>query len=173
MHGESLKDFCKSCGSGGKAVPAGTYTGPITATITTTLHVTGKVPSEGGGSQTAKGTVTVVSDGTKVTGTIHVSGGGTAHVGVPSVLEMTDASIGQMDGTISGTAVDPIASGTLKGTDEAAGAVSSPFRAGLHLTKVTCSSITGDLVAMFAEITRPEAQYVTIGGQRRWTATKQ
>jgi hypothetical protein len=81
----------------------------------------------------------------------------------------TDTSIGTMTGTISGSAANPIASGTLQGSTEVAGAVSSPFRAGLHITRVTCASVSGDLVAMFSEIYASFTNLVTVSGSGGWT----
>ena len=161
------------CSGSATTIPAGTYSGPISATIKTVLHVGDTVQAAGSGTTTMTGTITLVSDGTKVTGRIDAHGGGTASVGLKGGPTFQDSSIGSMKGTLSGSASDPRAAGTLSGTDEAAGAQSAPFAAGLHLTAIGCSSITGDLVAMIREIEAPVAQFLTVSGSGSWTAPRQ
>jgi hypothetical protein len=96
----------------------------------------------------------------------HGGGSATARAGG---FQVTDTSIGTMTGTISGSAANPIASGTLQGSIEIAGAVSSPFWAGLRLTRASCASVSGDLVAMFTEIYAAVTNLVTVSGSGAWT----
>lgn len=145
------------CVASGTTIPAGTYSGPLTETIDITLQ-------GAHGTNTGAGTITIVSDGKNVTGSIDVHGSGNATAGI-----ITDTSIGTMTGTISGSAANPIASGTLQGSSEVAGAVSSPFRAGLHITRASCASVSGDLVAMFSQIYAEFTNLVTVSGTGAWT----
>ena len=154
------------------AIPAGTYTGPISGTIISTLHFSGQVSADGKGTQQFTGKVSLVSNGTTVTGSIEVSGSGTSHVGLDSLPIGDDSNIGGMKGTISGPASSPTVAGTLASDDQVAGHVSEPFKAGLHLTSITCTSVSGDLLAMMKEVELPVAQYVTLTGNASWTATK-
>jgi hypothetical protein len=168
VHGESLQEFC-SCGSNGTAIPAGTYSGPVNATITLTLHTGGQLTADGSGTSSMAGRITVVSDGTKATGTIALSLSGSSKLGLDGLQVGEDTDTGQMTGTVSGSAANPIGSGTVKGSTSSGGPTSGPFRAGLHLTKVGCTSISGDLVAMIAEIYAPVGNDVKVSGSGAWT----
>jgi hypothetical protein len=171
VHGESLKEAC-SCGSDGTAVPPGTYKGTIHAVLNVKLHVSGQLTADGSGTSTGDGTVTVVSDGKTVSGSMSVKATGTSKLSFDPIGIGDDSYFGGLSGTISGPAGAPIVTGTLASTDAVAGPQSSPLKAGLHLTQVTCGSISGDLVAMFVEITKPVSQYVTVTGSGKWTAPR-
>jgi hypothetical protein len=161
-----------TCAGSGTAIPAGTYIAHVKGVITTSLHFSGQISADGSGSQTVAGTIHLISDGHTVTGAINAGGSGSSKVGLQGTVQFEDSAIGKMVGTISGTASAPMASGTLSGTDEVGGPVSAPFQAGLHLTQIGCSSISGDMVAMFREIEAPNAKYLTIGGSAAWTAPR-
>jgi hypothetical protein len=164
-----------SSGNCATAVPAGTYTGPINATIVTHLHLgpSGSPGQDaGGGTSQATGSVTVVSDGQKVTGTFTAGGFGQAAVGLPDSVQVQSSSTGSMTGTISGPASSPVVDGTMHGVIDDGQTTDATFHAGLHLTQISCTSITGDLVAMFVEMEAPVAQYITFGGSGLWTATR-
>ena len=117
--------------------------------------------------------MTVVSDGKTVSGSMSVKATGTSKLSFDPIGIGDDSYFGGLTGTISGPADAPIVTGTLESVDAVAGPQNSPLKAGLHLTRVTCGSISGDLVAMFVEITRPVSQYITVTGSGEWTATKQ
>jgi hypothetical protein len=44
--------------------------------------------------------------------------------------------------------------------------------AGLYISRVSCASISGDVVAMFRDFAAPVAPYLTIGGSGTWTAAR-
>lgn len=149
----------------GKTIPAGHYSGPVEGTVNTSLTV---VVAAGNGSDHMSGTITIASDGHQVTGSMNLKGAGSADVGVPGALTINTTHFGSLVGTISGPASNPVVDGTLQGTDDS-GQHSSSFHAGLHVTKASCDSVSGDIVALFQEITAPESQYLTINGSAPWT----
>jgi len=172
-----------SCSSGGTTIPAGTYAGPIDATLTTQMHLNvpgASIPNAGGGDDRMTGNVMVVSDGTKVTGTITLSELGLSHVGLPGSVNVHTVSNGGLTATISGPASSPVVDGTFSGewasldapVINATGSATSPVHAGLHITRVGCGSISGDAIAMFAEFATSVAQYLSFGGSGVWTATR-
>ena len=160
------------CSSGTTGpIPAGTYTGPITATLISALHLPqdpGKYGSPGGGTATVVGMVTLVSDGATVKGTIHAAGSSNSHVGLKDSVTVVSIGSGSLNGTISGPATGPVVKGTLASSE----AAPTPFTSGLHLTRIGCGAISGDLVAMYAEIAKPVATYITITGSGAWTAPR-
>ena len=172
-----------SCSSSGTTIPAGTYSGPIDATLTTQMHINvpgASIPNAGGGDERMTGNVKVVSDGTKVTGTMTLSELGLSHVGLPGSVNVHTVSNGGLTATISGPASSPVVDGTLTGewasldapVINSSGSATSPVHAGLHITRVGCSSISGDAIAMFAEFASSVAQYLSFGGSGVWTATR-
>jgi len=172
-----------SCSSNGTTIPAGTYSGPIDATLTTQMHLNlpgASIPNAGGGDERITGNVKVVSDGTKVTGTMTLSELGLSHVGLPGSVNVHTVSNGGLTATISGPASNPVVDGTFSGewasldapVINGSGSATSPVHAGLHVTRVGCDSISGDAIAMFAEFASSVAQYLSFGGSGVWTATR-
>jgi hypothetical protein len=138
------------------------------------------IPDAGGGTEAFTGTVNVVSDGKQVTGMITLSGLGLSQVGLPGAVNVHSVDNGGLTATISGSASSPVVEGTLSGewasldapVINATGSADSPIHAGLHITRASCDSISGDAIAMFAEFAAPVAQYLTLGGSGVWTATR-
>ena len=172
-----------SCSGTGTTIPAGTYSGPIKATLTTQMHLDlpgASVPDAGGGTSAFNGDVNVVSDGKQVTGTITLSELGLSHVGLPGAVNVHTVDDGGLTATISGSASSPVVSGTFSGewasldapVVNATGSADTPLHAGLHITRAGCDSISGDAIAMFAEFASPVAQYLSFGGSGVWTATR-
>lgn len=149
----------------GKSIPAGRYSGQVDGSLNTHLTV---VEAAGNGSDHMSGSITLTSDGHQVTGSMTLKGAGSADVSVPGELTVNTTHFGSLVGTISGPASSPVVDGTLAGSDDS-GAHSSPFHAGLHVTKASCDAVSGDIVAMFQEITAPESPYLTIDGSAPWT----
>jgi hypothetical protein len=172
-----------SCSAGGTAVPAGSYAGPIKATLTTQMHLDlpgVAISDAGSGTEVLTGDVMVVSDGSRVTGTITLSGLGLSQVGLPGAVDVHSVDNGDLKATISGSASAPAVDGTLGGSwasldapvINATGSAESPVHGGLHLTRASCDSISGDAIAMFAEFASSVAQYLSFGGSGIWTATR-
>jgi hypothetical protein len=172
-----------SCSAGGTAVPAGSYAGPIKATLTTQMHLDlpgVAISDAGSGTEVLTGDVMVVSDGSRVTGTITLSGLGLSQVGLPDAVDVHSVDNGDLKATISGSASAPAVDGTLGGSwasldapvINATGSAESPVHGGLHLTRASCDSISGDAIAMFAEFASSVAQYLSFGGSGIWTATR-
>jgi hypothetical protein len=172
-----------SCNVSGTTIPAGSYAGPIKATLTTQMHLNlpqATIPDAGGGTEAFTGNVNVVSDGKQVTGTITLSGLGLSQVGLPGSVNVHTVDNGGLTGAISGSASNPMVNGTLTGewasldapVINATGSAESPIHAGLHITRVGCNSISGDAIAMFAEFASSVAQYLSLGGSGIWTATR-
>lgn len=172
-----------ACTTSGMTIPAGRYSGAIKTTLTTQMHLNlpgVSVPSAGGDTESMSGTVTVISDGRTVTGSITMSGLGLSQVGLPGGPAVHSVDNGDLTGRISGSASDPIVNGTLSGEwasldapiANATGSASNSFQAGLHVSRVGCASISGDAIAMFAQIAAPVAQYLSIGGSGSWTANR-
>lgn len=160
----------------------GHYAGPVKATLTTTMHldVGGvTIAHAGGGTEVLKGIVRLASDGQSVTGSITMSGLGLSQVGVPGGVAVHSVDNGELTGRISGPASAPIVTGTLSGewasldapVLNGSGSAENKFTAGLHVTSASCTSVSGDAIAMFAQIADPVRQYVTVGGSGSWTAT--
>jgi hypothetical protein len=171
------------CSSSGTTIPAGTYSGPIKATLTTQMHLNlpqASIPDAGGGTEAFTGNVMVVSDGNQVTGTITLSGLGLSQVGLPGAVNVHTVDNGGLTATISGSASSPVVQGTLTGewasldapVINTTGSAASPIHAGLHITRAGCDSISGDAIAMFAEFASSVSQYLSFGGSGVWTATR-
>jgi hypothetical protein len=171
------------CRSAGKAIPAGHFTGPIKATLTTRMHLSlggASVPNAGGGTEALTGSIALTSDGRTVTGTITLTGLGLSQVGLPGAVKVHSVDNGELTGAISGAAGAPEVTGTLSGEWASLdapvlnghGSAANQVRAGLHVTRATCTAVTGDAIAMFAQIATPVAQYLSIGGSGTWTATR-
>jgi hypothetical protein len=172
-----------SCSASGTTIPAGSYAGPIKATLTTKMHLNlpqATIPDAGGGTEALTGNVTVVSNGKQVSGTITLSGLGLSQVGLPGSVNVHTVDNGGLTATISGSASSPMVNGTLTGewasldapVINATGSANSPIHAGLHITRAGCDSISGDAIAMFAEFASSVAQYLSFGGSGKWTATR-
>ena len=172
-----------SCGGNGTTIPAGTYAGPIKATLTTQMRINlpgASIPNAGGGTEVFNGDVKVVSDGKQVTGTITLSGLGLSQVGLPGAVNVHSVDNGGLAGTISGSASSPVVDGKLSGewasldapVINATGSADSPIHAGLHITRAGCDSISGDAIAMFTEFASSVSQYLTFGGSGVWTAMR-
>jgi hypothetical protein len=172
-----------SCRQSGTAIPAGRFTGPIKARLTTRMHLSlggASVPNAGGGTEALTGSIALTSDGRTVTGTITLTGLGLSQVGLPGAAHVHSVDNGELTATISGPAGAPTVTGTLSGewasldapVINGHGSATNHVRAGLHVTHATCAAITGDAIAMFAQIAAPVAQYLSIGGSGTWSATR-
>ena len=161
--GESLKDYCQTCPSSGTAIPAGTYSGPIAGTFLEALHFSGH-PGDGSGKASFAGTLTIRSDGTNVYGTIEAKGPGNAEI----AHFLTTNFFGGMKGNVYGSASDPMSKGDLDGNSDGT-PTHSLYNASLHITSASCQSVSGDMIAMLQEITKPVAQYLTLSGTGTWT----
>jgi hypothetical protein len=168
------------CTASGTSIPAGHYSGTIKATLKTTMSLTvpgaGTLTGVGNGLQGMNGTVDIVSNGSTVTGSIDLSGLGSSEIAGGAA---GSAGSGQFTGTISGSASNPQVSGTMSGDWDAygpvttsSGSASNAAHAGLHVTSASCSAVSGDAIAMFAQIATPVKQYITITGTGAWTATR-
>jgi hypothetical protein len=86
----------------------------------------------------------------------------------------------KLKGTISGPASKPVVVAAMSGewasfdapVINGKGTSSSSGSAGLHITSANCTSISGNAVAMFADIAAPVAQYIAISGSGTWVATR-
>jgi len=173
-----------SCKPDGTSIPDGHYSGPIKATIKTTMTISAdgiSLPNAGGGTEAWKGTVDLISSGGKVTGTITMSDLGLSQVGTSGGVQVHSVENGDLKGTIAGPASKPAVAAT--GTGEWAsldapvlngsGTNTSSLSGGLHITKADCSSISGDAVAMFSDFMSPVAQYLAVSGDGTWVAKRQ
>jgi hypothetical protein len=122
------------------------------------------------------GKIDIVSDGSTVTGTLDLTGLGYSTI---AGGEAGSAETGAFTAKISGPASSPIVTGTLSGEWDSygpittsSGSASNGTVVGLHVTGASCSAVTGDAIAMFAEIAKPVAQYIKISGTGAWTATR-
>jgi hypothetical protein len=173
-----------TCVANGTTIPAGTYTTTIGATIITSMHIDipggPQIPNAGGGTEPLHGKVSITSNGSSVTGTMSLAGSGTSHVGLPGAVNVHSNDSGTLNGTISGPAGSPILSGMLSGewasfdapVINGSGSAASAVHASLHITRANCTSISGDVVAMFRDFAAPVAQYLTISGAGTWTAPR-
>jgi hypothetical protein len=171
------------CTANGTSIPDGHYSGPIKATIKTTMSInTGgiSIPNAGSGDEAWTGTVDLVSSGGKVTGTITLSEFGDSQVGVSGGVEVHSVDRSHLKGTISGPASKPVVVAAMSGdwasfdapVINGAGTSTSNGTAGLHVTRADCTSISGNAVAMFADIAAPVAKYIAISGSGTWVATR-
>jgi hypothetical protein len=178
------KPLPPKCVTNGSAIPAGTYATTIGATIITSMHINipggPQIPNAGGGTEPLHGTVSITSNGRSVTGKISLTGSGTAHVGLPGAVNVHSNDKGSLTGTISGPATAPVFTGILSGewasfdapVINGSGSASNTAHSSLHITRVSCTSISGDVVAMFRDFAAPVAQYLTISGTGTWTAPR-
>ena len=182
--GSSAPPKAPSCTPKGSVIPDGHYSGPIKATIKTTMTITAdgiSIPNAGGGTEAWKGTVDLISSGGTVTGTITMSELGLSQVGQSGGVQVHSVDDGDLSGTITGPASKPAVAAT--GTGEWAsldapvlngsGTSTSSLSGGLHITKADCSSISGDAVAMFSDFMSPVAQYLAVSGDGVWVAKRQ
>jgi hypothetical protein len=108
------------------------------------------------------------------------SGNGSSQVGLPGERQVHSKASGRFSGVISGSVSNPVVTGTLGGSwasldapvINGSGSGSSRVRAGLHIIRASCTAISGDAVAMFAEFAAPVAQYISISGSGVWTAAR-
>jgi hypothetical protein len=171
------------CTANGASIPDGHYSGPIKATIKTTMSInTGgiSIPNAGSGDEYWKGTVDLVSSGGKVTGTITLSEFGDSQVGASGGVEVHSVDSSHLTGTISGPASKPVVAATMSGdwasidapVINGKGSSTTSGGAGLHITSANCESVSGNAVAMFADLAAPVAQYIAISGNGTWVATR-
>ena len=178
-HGSSKSKGSSACKASGTTIPAGKYSGDIESNLVTTMKLTipgaGTLENAGAGVTTMDGEIHLTSNGKTVTGIISLTGEGASEVG-GSVHSKTE---GDLTGEISGPASDPIVTAKMGGAWEtldapinSSGSGSKTVTIGLHITAASCSSISGDAIAMFAEAAKPVAQYITISGTGTWTAKR-
>lgn len=171
------------CTANGTSIPDGHYSGPIKATIKTTMSInTGgiSIPNAGSGDEDWRGTVDLVSSGGRVTGTMTLTEFGDSQVGVSGGVEVHSVDSSHFKGTISGPASKPVVVAAMSGewasfdapVINGKGTSTSSSTAGLHITSANCASISGNAVAMFADIAAPVAQYIAISGSGNWVATR-
>jgi hypothetical protein len=172
-----------SCTANGTAIPDGHYTGKVDVRITTTMSInTGgiAISHAGSGDERWQGTVDIVSTGGKVTGTLTLSELGVSQVGLPSSKQVHSVDTSDFTGKISGPSSKPVVAANLTGewasldapVINGKGTSNENVTAGLHITQASCESITGNAVAMFADIAAPVAQYIAISGSGAWTAKR-
>jgi hypothetical protein len=171
----------KPCKAEGSAIPLGSYSGDITATLNTAMQLTvpgaGTLSNAGSGTEDMDGVVHIVSNGQTVTGLIALGGEGTSQVGDTFVIHSKDE--GDFTGQISGSASNPIVTGkmggawqTLDAPIQSGGSDSSTTTVGLHVTSASCGAVSGDVIAMFSDIAKPVEQYITVSGTGAWTAKR-
>jgi hypothetical protein len=170
------------CSAPGTTIPAGTYAGDITSTLKTVMNLSlpngGSISNAGGASEQMDGVVKIVSNGHTVSGSIALGGLGTSYVGGAYVIH--SKTEGDFTGLIYGPADDPVVKGKMGGawaTLDApvvggSGSATSITTVGLHVTSASCGEVTGDAIAMFSEMAKPVAQYITISGDGVWTAKR-
>lgn len=146
----------------GTSIPAGTYTSHVHALLGTHEVVTlqGHRLLAAQAENLMTGTITLKSNGTRVTGRMDITGTsegtGAADIGVPLHIH----SAGSMRGSISGSAGSPTARLVLSGsyTDndplggQHSGSATVARTVGLHVVSANCVSVTGDLAAVFREL---------------------
>jgi hypothetical protein len=171
------------CAPSGTSIPKGHYHGAIAATITTAMTITAggiSIPNAGSGTESWKGTVDLVSTGSAVTGTITLSELGLSQVGASGGVQVHSVDTSDLKGTISGPASAPTVAAQMSGewasldapVANGSGDSTSNGKAGLHITNAGCNSISGNAVAMFADLAAPVAQYIAVSGSGAWTATR-
>jgi hypothetical protein len=182
LSGAGAEPGKQKCSDPGTTIPAGTYSGDITSTLKTVMNLTlpngGSISNAGGGSEQMDGVVKIVSNGHTVSGSIALGGLGTSYVGGSYVVH--SKTEGDFTGLIFGPADDPTVRGKMGGAWETldapviggSGSATSFTTVGLHVTAVSCDEVTGDAIAMFSEIAKPVAQYITISGDGTWTAKR-
>lgn len=173
----------QNCDATGSSIPDGHYTGKIDSTIdlAMSVNVNGiSIPNAGGGQERWQGTVDLTAKNGQVTGVMSLSELGLSQVGQSGGVQVHSVDNGTLFGQISGPASSPVISAT--GTGEWAsldaplgntsGGASEALTGGLHITKTSCDSISGDVVAMFTDFLAPVAQYLTASGNGAWVATR-
>jgi hypothetical protein len=171
------------CVPSGTAIPAGHYLGKIKVIIKTTMTLSAggiSIPNAGGGQESWQGTIDVVSTGSTVTGTLTLSELGLSQVGISGGAKVHSVENSDFAGKISGTASKPVVVAHVTGewasldapVINGKGSSDETVAAGLHIIHADCQTITGNAVAMFADIAAPEKQYLSIGGSGTWTATR-
>ena len=162
------------CTSGAGIVQAGHYAASIRASVRSHLHVSSGIPVSGTGTLTMTGEIDLTSDGTTVTGTLTLAGGGGSSLGLHGVQVGTNSSSGTLKGTITGTAAHPEVSGTLSGIDQVAGHTAATFHVPLPLSNADCTSISGNVADLFTEVLAAYhlTNNLTLTGTGRWTASR-
>jgi hypothetical protein len=171
------------CVPHGTSIPAGHYVGKVAVTIKTTMTLTGdgiSIPNAGSGQEAWKGTVDVTSTGSTVSGTMTLSELGLSQVGASGGTQVHSVENSDFAGTISGTAAKPVVIAHVTGEwasldaplINGKGTTDQTVAAGLHIIHADCQTITGNAVAMFADIASPVKQYLAISGSGTWTATR-
>jgi hypothetical protein len=179
--GSSESPKAKPCTAPGSTIPLGSYSGDITATLNTAMQLTvpgaGTIPNAGSGTETMDGVVHITSNGRTVTGLIALGGEGTSQVGDKFIIHSKDE--GDFTGEISGPADNPIVTGKMGGAWEtldapiqSGGSDTSTATVGLHVTSVSCGAVSGDVIAMFIDLAKPVAGYITVSGTGTWTANR-
>jgi hypothetical protein len=168
-----------ACKASGATIPAGKYSGDIESNLNTVMKLTipgaGAIQNAGASTTPMDGEIHITSDGKTVHGVISLSGEGVSQVG-GSINSKTE---GDLTGEISGPASDPVVVAKLGGAWQtldapinSSGSTSNTVTIGLHITSVSCRAIAGDAIAMFAEVAKPVAQYITVSGTGAWTAKR-
>jgi hypothetical protein len=180
--GTSSAPTAATCTADGTSIPDGHYSGAFKARIKTTMSInTGGIslPNAGSGDEAWKGTIDLVSSGGSVTGTITMSELGLSQVGQSGGVQVHSVDTGDLKGAISGPASSPVVAAKMSGdwaTLDApvggSGAATSSGNTGLHVTRADCTSISGNAVAMFADLAAPVAKYIAISGSGTWVATR-
>ena len=170
------------CSAPGTTIPAGSYSGDITSTLKTVMNLTlpngASISNAGGASEEMDGVVKIVSNGHTVSGSIALGGLGTSYVGGAYVIH--SKTEGDFTGLIYGPADSPVVKGKMGGAWETldapviggSGSDTGITTVGLHVTAASCDQVTGDAIAMFSEMAKPVAQYITISGDGTWTAQR-
>lgn len=151
-----------------KVIPAGRYSGPISADVVLNVHLAGTAAQGDTGTSHLKGTIALVSNGRTVSGTLRVQGGPQV-LGASRAQVLLASTISGLTGTISGSAARPVAMGQMLGIKTPLGTSKTPYEAGLHVTRASCRAVSGDVVALLAEILKPESAILTPTGKGSWT----
>jgi hypothetical protein len=108
-----------------------------------------------------------------------MGGSGSSVIGLTGGLQFHGKNTGSLKGTISGPASSPVINGSVAGDwvsetplGEQSGHTGNAIHVGLHVTSVSCSAVSGSVVALFQELEKPVAQYLTVGGTGAWTADR-
>jgi hypothetical protein len=174
------------------SIPAGTYVARLDNDIIVDENVTvqGSQLLAATGVNHGDGTITIISDGTNVTGKVNLHGTALGHGGPGVLVEATVKGHGVMAGTISGPASAPVATVTVSGSYVAtdplggqhAGQSTSTYTVGLHLTTINCAEVDGDLTAMIQQIydqvmagvaTPGVTVDIKVSGNGSWAAIRQ
>lgn len=175
----SARPSTAACVPDGKTIPAGHYSGPVNATLKSTMRL-GPVSNAGSGTDVFTGTVVIDSNGSTVTGSVNLSGLGLSQVGPSGSTQVHSTDNSEFTGQIKGKAADPVVTGSFSGewasldapVINGSGSDTRSVTAGLHITRADCTSVSGDAIAMFTDLAAPVAQYITISGSGIWTARR-